>query len=81
MQLCCSKSNTSIIADAMSCHFSATNQDILQVIFQRNTPGVDCCNCAKCYTLEGLVAILQVDLLATSLLDLTMGSSQLFLKI
>ena len=81
MQLCCSKSGTSTIADAMSYHFSGMNRDILQAIFKRNTPGVDCCNCAKCCTLEGLVAILRVNLLATSLLDLTMRSRRLFLKL
>jgi hypothetical protein len=34
------------------------NQDIPQTIFKRNTPGVDCCNYAKCCTLEGIMAIL-----------------------
>jgi len=81
MQLCYSKSGTGTIADAMSCHFSSMNQDILQVIFKRNTPGVDCYNYAKCCTLEGLVVIFQVDLPATSLLDLLMISNQLFLQI
>ena len=80
-QLCCSKSGTGTIADAMSFHFSGMNWDILQAIFKRNTLGVDCCNCAKCCMLEGLVAILLVDLPATSLLDLTTRSSQLYLKI
>jgi hypothetical protein len=81
MQLHYSKSDTGTIADAMSCHFSGTNRDILQAIFKRNTPGVDCCNYAKCCTLEGLMAILQVDLSTTSLLDLVTRSNQLFLKI
>jgi hypothetical protein len=58
MQLHYSKSGTSTIADAMSCHFSATNWDILQAIFKRNTPGVDWYNCAKSCMLEGLMVII-----------------------
>jgi hypothetical protein len=59
----------------MSCHFSGTNWDILQAIFKRNSFGVDCCNCALCYPLEDLVVTLQVNLLATSLLNLMTRSS------
>jgi hypothetical protein len=57
------------------------NRYILQAIFKRNTPAVDCCNCAMCYPLEDLMAILQVNLPVTSLLDLVTRNSQLFLKI
>ena len=81
MQLHCSKSDTGTIVDAMSCHFSGMNRDILQAILNRNTPSIDYCNCAKCYMMESLVAILLVDVPAMSLPNLATRRSQLLLKI